>query len=145
MVAVRKHIKKISKPSCPHEYLMQKLVYEMGIVNIPKPIDFNKTTNILSMAKLDAMNISDLYGEEFDDVPGYIIEQIREIIEKLYNNHIIFPDITGYNFMIDANDKIWIIDFEHAHFKGYSGASQDHDDFVKSFIFNPTEWNSEFK
>lgn len=117
----------------------------MGIVNTPKPTGFNKATNVLTMTKLDAMNISDLYGEDFENVPECIIEQIQEIIKTLYNNYIVFPDITGYNFMIDSNDKIWIIDFEHAYFKGYSGASKDHEDFVTEFILTPTEWNSEFK
>jgi hypothetical protein len=46
-----------------------------------------------------------------------------------------YPDITGYNF-IEHNNKLWIIDFEHAHIR---------DTFVDKFIHGRNTWNPRFK
>ena len=53
-----------------------------------------------------------------------------------------YPDITGYNFLMDKNKNIWIIDFGNAYVK----SPDDPDDpFVFDFINGRNGWNPEYK
>ena len=117
-----------------HEYIMHKYVYDLHVVNIPKIISYNEKEQIMIMEKINNMNISDFYGEKSHNVPKHIFNEIRNIIKILYDNNIQYPDITGYNF-IDCDNKIWIIDFEHATFIS---------PFVVDFINGTNTWNPEF-
>jgi serine/threonine-protein kinase RIO1 len=69
-----------------------------------------------------------------------LFTKIRKVIRFLYDNYIIYPDITGYNFIEHAG-KLWIIDFEHSDFK-----TQQKNIFVEEFIANATyyKWNPWF-
>ena len=118
-----------------HEYNMHKYVYNLHIVNMPKIISYDEKEQIMVMEKINNMNISDYYGEKSHNVPTHIFKEIRHIIKTLYNNDIQYPDITGYNF-IDCDNKIWIIDFEHATFIS---------PFVVDFINGTNSWNPEFE
>jgi len=121
-----------------HEYKMHQHVYELGIVNIPKVIDYNKTTKVMKMLRVGPMSVSDFYGELITHVPPYLLFAIREIITKLYDNGIIYPDITGYNF-IEHDGKVWIIDFEHAKYMN------DYQKFTIKFVNGVKQWNPEFR
>jgi tRNA A-37 threonylcarbamoyl transferase component Bud32 len=70
--------------------------------------------------------VKDLAGRRITQrrVKG-IVKEVRQIIGKLQANNIIYPDITGYNF-INFNDKIWIID-------------------VNEFVKGLNSWNPYFK
>jgi tRNA A-37 threonylcarbamoyl transferase component Bud32 len=92
------------------------------------------------MENIPQMCVSDFYGEKADDISPKLFKRIRAIIRFLHDNHIIYPDITGYNF-IECADKLWIIDFEHSDFK-----TNHRDAFVETFIANPdfNRWNPNF-
>jgi tRNA A-37 threonylcarbamoyl transferase component Bud32 len=122
------------------EYYIHNLIYNSDIVNIPKPYSYNIKTRTFTMYKINQMSISDKYGENFSDVPQHIIEEIRNIISTLYYNDIEYPDITGYNF-IEYDNKIWIIDFEHA---SYKLNKKRYDPFILKFINGHNGWNSKF-
>src|SRR5210317_2487186 len=109
-----------------HEYDVHKYVYNLKLekVNVPKIISYDKEKEIMVMHKIDAMNLSDMFGEKSSDIDEYYFDEIRTIIKTLSDNGIEYPDITGYNFIEHAN-KIWIIDFEHAHIR---------DTFIDKFI-----------
>ena len=132
-----------------HEYNMQKHIYNLGILNVPKIISYDEIKKIMIMEKIEALNISDFYGEEPFNIDNSLFDKIRTIIKTLYENNIIYPDITGYNFIQDENDIIWIIDFEHAKFRFYKDENNfEHeytDNFVYKFINGLNEWNPEFK
>ena len=122
-----------------HEYQMQKYIYDLNILNVPKIINYDSNNKILEMEKINNFNISDMYGENSENVPISIFSEIRNIINILYQNGITYPDITGYNF-IENDNKIWIIDFEHSYF-----TNNDNDDkFVNEFINGLNEWNPYF-
>jgi len=121
------------------EYEMHKHIQSLGIVNTPKILAYDRDTRIMLMEKVNYMNISDYYGENDTDITPELFARIREIIKTLYENNVVYPDITGYNF-IEYNKKIWIIDFEHANFK-----SLLQDDFVVKFINGANKWNPRFK
>lgn len=121
-----------------YEFNMQKLVYNLKIVNVPKIIHYNKQTKTLIMQKINGICISDNYGNEPNCIPSSVMEKIQDIVNILYQHDVIYPDITGYNFIQDENDdnKIWVIDFEHAFYN---------DPYIRKFMTKKTnEWNREF-
>ncbi len=124
-----------------HEYTSQRMISNMEKFNVPKIYGYNEETKRMVMQKIYGMSVSDMYGEKGKDVPEDIYDQIREIIKYLYNMDIIYPDITGYNFILHE-DKIWIIDFEHVAFG--KNFKKDHP-FVKKFINGHNGWNPKFK
>ena len=124
-----------------HEYQMYKYIYDLSAnceINVPKLISYDKTSKILIMQLLPNMNVSDFYGENITFVNNNTIDKIRETIKILYEHHIVYPDITGYNF-IEYDEKVWIIDFEHAHFM-----TNTKNMFVERFIGGLNRWNPLF-
>lgn len=113
-------------------------------------IDYNETTHELTMEKIDNMCVSDMYGEDFKNVPLNIVEKIRNIIRMLYDDGFCYPDITGYNFIEDSNGTVWIIDFEHCFCKGsyniLSNKEKEHIKFIEKFNSGEAQsWNPEFR
>ncbi len=127
-----------------HENVMHKYIYNLKIdgINIPRPVMYKKTTRQFVMEKIDGMSVSDMYGDSIEDVPDVVFEQLREIMIKLVDNGIKYPDFTGYNFMLDNKvpDKIWIIDFEHA-------INEDCTDneFIMDVYCGAKIWNDDYK
>jgi len=129
----------IKKDVSMKEYEMHKHVHSLGIVNTPKILAYDRDTKVMIMEKVNYMNVSDYYGEKETDITPDLFKKIRKIIKTLYDNNIVYPDITGYNF-IEFDKKIWIIDFEHSNFKPLLT-----DDFVVKFINGLDKWNPRFK
>ena len=127
-----------------HEYTMQTYVYNLKLanINVPKIISYDKKTKVMIMEKIDSLNLSDMHGEKASDLDEYYFDEIRTIITTLANNNIEYPDITGYNF-IEYDNKIWIIDFEHASI--FDTKKQMKDPFVNKFISGANKWNPRFK
>jgi tRNA A-37 threonylcarbamoyl transferase component Bud32 len=100
-----------------HEYELQKYVYDLNIVNVPRIYDYDKKTKVMKMEDLNVDNIAVMYDEYEEDLQNkdldYLYDEIRNIILKLYQNNIIYVDITPYNF-IETKNGVYIIDFEHA-------------------------------
>ena len=123
-----------------NEYQIHQHVYDLNIVNIPKIISYNEKTKQMTMVKVGKMNVSDFYGDLAENIDDELFSKIRKIIKTLYDNNILYIDITGYNFIEDEeNDKLWIIDFEHATLN-----PKIKNDFVEKFLKGVNEWNPEF-
>ena len=129
------------------EFMMHEHIYNLskgitgGVLNVPKIINYEVDKQILTMEKIDHMCVSDFYGENEKHISKDLFRTVRSIIRLLYDNHIVYPDITGYNF-IECEGKLWIIDFEHSDFK-----SAKKNAFVEKFINDETynHWNPWFK
>ena len=121
------------------EYKIHKYVYNLHIVNVPKIKSYNRKTKQLKMVRVGTMSVSDYHGETAEHIHEDLFARIRNIIQTLYDHDILYIDITGYNF-IENDNKLWIIDFEHANFK-----SLLKDDFVVKFINGADKWNPRFK
>ena len=131
------YVKKNVKVS---EYKMHNHIYQLGIVNCPKIISYDKKNKILTMEKIDNMCLSDFYGKSANNIPSNIFSEIKQIIKKLYDNNIEYTDITGYN-SIEHENKIWIIDFEHSKIK-----KRKFDQFIHDFLKDDTQmWNKDFE
>ena len=133
-VYVKQNVKK-------HEYDMHKYVYDLKIVDIPEIINYDIEKQVLTLVKINNMNVSDMYGEKINKVPKSLVKQIQTIIKTLHDNNIEYPDITGYNF-IEANDIVWIIDFEHSSIIENNKVK---DPFVTKFINGLNKWNPNFR
>ena len=98
-----------------NEYTIHTHVQELNVLNVPRILHYDENAHIMVMEKIHGQNLSDFYGEEAADVNPKIFAQVREIIKTLRNHNVTYIDITGYNFMLDNNEKLWIIDFEHSY------------------------------
>jgi tRNA A-37 threonylcarbamoyl transferase component Bud32 len=121
------------------EYKIHKYVYNLDIVNIPKIKSYNKKTKQMKMVRVGTMSVSDYYGETAEHIGDELFAKIRSIIQTLYDNDILYIDITGYNF-IENDNKLWIIDFEHATYNH----PRKKDEFVEKFLEGHNGWNPEF-
>lgn len=122
-----------------NEFMLNRLTNFLGI---PSPKVLAYYNNTLKLEKINGMSLSDFYGEKETDIPEYIFESIRVIVEELLKIGICYPDITGYNFMIDDKEKLWIIDFGHAY---VTNPEEEDDEFVTKFIEGYNGWNPLFK
>jgi len=120
------------------EYKIHTYVYDLGIVNIPKIVSYDKKTKQMKMIRVGIMNVSDFYGADAKDISEELFDKIRSVIRTLYEHNILYIDITGYNF-IECGDKLWIIDFEHAKYN-----ARRKNKFVEKFLEGANEWNPEF-
>ena len=125
------------------EFKIHDYVYNLGIVNMPKIVDYNKKTKEMKMERVGVMNVSDFYGAEAKNISEELFGRIRSIIQTLYDHNILYIDITGYNF-IETDDKIWIIDFEHAKHNNANAKRKIKNKFVERFLAGANEWNPEF-
>ena len=121
------------------EYKLHAHVYDLGIVNIPKIVEYNKNTKVMKLVRVGISNISNCYGESPENISNELFSKIRKIIQTLYDHNIEYIDITGYNFIENAN-KIWIIDFKHAKYN-----PDNKNEFVNKFLEGNNVWNPEFR
>ena len=69
---------------------------------------------------------------------------IINILIYLYENNIVYPDITGYNFIVEEiTEKLWLVDYEHSFFLLFSSYNE-HNQFVEEFIQGKPSWNPYF-
>jgi tRNA A-37 threonylcarbamoyl transferase component Bud32 len=120
------------------EYKIHAYVYDLGIVNIPKIVHYNKKTKQMVMVKVGLMNVADFYGSLAADITADMFARIRAIIQTLYDHDILYIDITGYNF-VESGNTVWILDFEHARYN-----AKRKNAFVERFLGGADEWNPEF-
>jgi len=115
----------------------QKRAYK--IVPCPKVINtFNHDDKIyFLMEKLDAKTIYELYRDDPKNIPKNIWEQIHRIVVTLYYYDIHYLDISAYNFMVNKENKVFVIDFGDAKFVEVNW-------FLKDFMDGEKAWNPDF-
>jgi tRNA A-37 threonylcarbamoyl transferase component Bud32 len=117
------------------EARFQRKAAELGLS--PRVIRCNK--NSIIMENLNKPCIADQYGDNIDDIPEWIQEEILAILFTLYLIGIEYVDVTPYNF-IEKDNKIWIIDFGHAR-----NVPDYVDDYIDDLFANwKLKWNSDF-
>lgn len=121
-----------------NELDLQKRASKLNIA--PKIIDnyYHDHKMYVLMERINGVTIADMYGEEKKDIPKKIWNEIHDIIEKLYYVGIQYVDITPYNFMIDSNEKIKVIDFGHASQIKINW-------FLRDFLDGLNDFNPDFK
>ena len=111
-------------------------------IHIPKIISYDKKSKVLIMQTIHGDNLSNIYGEDIHEVPIKVINIIRKCLYLFQQYMVEYIDITGYNFMLDKNENLWIIDFEHAICLTPTDIP---DPFLQKFINGLLSWNPEFK
>lgn len=102
----------------------------------------NKYIGHITMEKIDEMCLADKYGEDPNNIPKLIWDQIRTIVRILYNEEgIEYIDITGYNF-IEKKGKVYIIDFGDAI---YTKKDREINWFLSYFLGGHNGWNPDFR
>ena len=90
-----------------NEYTLARIANKVLDIPTPNIIYYDEVSKIMRMVMIDGMSISDYYGSEDNNIPVHIFEKIRTIIKNLWKSEIVYPDITGYNFIEDKNGKVW--------------------------------------
>lgn len=111
-------------------------------IRIPRIFSYNETTRQMVMQRVDGDNLSNIYGENFSDISINLQNAVRAFIKILNENSIEYIDITGYNFMLDKGDNLWIIDFEHTKI---GDNNKENNPFLEKFISGENVWNPEFR
>jgi RIO-like serine/threonine protein kinase len=94
----------------------------------------------LVMDHIDGSCLADLYSDDSSKIPARIWDEIRRILEVLYEREgIEYIDITSYNFVEDVNGKLWIIDFGDAK---YTEGKVNW--FLREFLDGENGWNPDF-
>jgi tRNA A-37 threonylcarbamoyl transferase component Bud32 len=121
--------------------------YLRGPYPIPYPISYRheggiyvagpflteeKRRNIMIMERVNGRDLATEYGSSDGDTPYDVYDRCRNMIITLHNEGIIYPDITSYNFMLDYENEVWIIDFGHVREVSW---------FIRDFIDGHNEWN----
>ena len=129
-------------PNTPYEEIrrearLQRVAAGMGLA--PRITRCTKTAIV--MENLNAPSLAEVYGDDPEDVPLWIRDDILDILYTLYTvAEIEYIDVTPYNF-IERDGVVWIIDFGHAQRR-----SGDIDPYLDEIFANwsITKWNSEF-
>ena len=79
-----------------NEFLFQNMVQRFLPINAPKIFVYSRETKTLEMENLNGwMSVSDMFSEDVTEIPTEIFESIRYIIQVLFDNGIVYNDITG--------------------------------------------------
>ena len=111
-------------------------------IHVPQVIHYDQDKKILTMQKIHGDNLSNIYGEDIKEVPVKLIKIIQKLINLMNYYLIEYIDLTGYNFMLDKNDNLWIIDFGHTKCREKNDAPNP---FLLEFINGKLSWNPDFK
>jgi RIO-like serine/threonine protein kinase len=96
------------------------------------------------MESVNGLSLYDKYGDSPSDIPEWIWTEIFRILTVLYEcEGIEYVDITSYNFM-EAEGKIWIIDFGHAYYTKKKGGEKPDNWFLQGVLDGEKRWNPDF-
>ena len=136
---------KVPKAAAQLEYELQTYIgskYEFT----PKTNSITWLTNTVEISMdlvPNGSTLADRFSDDPQDIPQWVWDEMRRIIKILYYEEgIEYIDITPYNFMIDSNDKIWLIDYGHAY---YTDQSKPINWFLCEFIYGEVKsFNPDF-
>jgi len=128
----------------PHEVAMQQAARHILPGHVPDVLSYDAATKTLRMEAVDGMSLADFYGEDAAAVPPALWPAVRRLVAALLEGGLAYPDITGYNFMLDkATEQLYVIDFEHA---SPVAAAAEAPPFVRDFASGAAgaRWNPDF-
>ena len=122
------------------EIQLQKDAAAFGFCPPILDVKFTDSDCTISMHKIETMCLADMYGDKETDLPNHLWAEIHTIVNTLYEEAgIEYIDITPYNF-IEHKNKVYIIDFGDAYYKGTKPRNWFHKDFLNI----PYGWNPDF-
>lgn len=135
-------VKQVSTSSSENEVELQTIASKHGFSPKILATSTHDGMCIICMENLNADCLADVYGENPEDIPLWIWNQIRIMVKTLLQEEgIEYPDITPYNF-IEKDNRIYMIDFGDAK---YTNINEPISWFVEEFIEGENSWNPDYK
>jgi tRNA A-37 threonylcarbamoyl transferase component Bud32 len=109
-------------------------------VPCPKIVDnfVEEGKGYIAMTRIQGESIYSIYGDDPKKLPKPIWKQIHSIVAKLYYKDIHYVDITPFNFIVDPNEVVHILDFGDAYKMKVNW-------FLKDFLDGEISWNPDFE
>lgn len=95
---------------------------------------------VMIMERIQGQDLATMYGEEDWQTPHDVHERCRAIIDSLRNESIFYNDITSYNFMMDDQETVVVVDFGHAKWK-----EEEAHHFIQDYLDGENGWNPDFR
>jgi tRNA A-37 threonylcarbamoyl transferase component Bud32 len=141
-----KHIKytdKRSKKAAELEVELQTIAARHGLAPAVISSSYLEDECVICMENAGQC-LAALYSDDSKKIPKAFWQQIRHILEVLYEvEGIEYIDITSYNFT-EKNGKIYIIDFGDAYYTKKSRGEKPANWFLRDFLEGAYEWNPDF-
>jgi RIO-like serine/threonine protein kinase len=135
--------KSVSNDKAELETELQTIASSYGFSPNIHQVTTHKKNTIIRMDKIQGDTLYTLYGDEPEDIPDWIWEKIRLMIQILYDEEgIEYVDITPYNFM-ESDGKIYIIDFGDAKYT--TETDEPINWFLQEFLEGTNSWNPDFE
>lgn len=135
-------VKHLDSSVAEDEVALQMIASIHGVAPTIRTIQKDADKWTIEMDDLDCSNtLSNLYGDDESDIPEWIWDDIRSILQTLLEEGIEYRDITSYNF-IQKDDKIYVIDFGDAR---YVSRNREMNWFVREFMEGHNGWNPDFR
>lgn len=133
-------IKEVSSDGSDMEIELQRIAAGYGFS--PKIIDVQNAGDVtrIYMENLEEEPLSGKYGDDPDDIPDWIWDEIRGMVSILFEEEgIEYRDITPYNF-IEKDEKVFMIDFGDAKY-----TDGEPNWFLAEFLEGENSWNPDYK
>lgn len=137
------YIKEVESTKAEPEVELQIIASKYGFSPKISSVEYddNNVCKIV-MEDVEADCLANTYGDDPEDVPLWIWNQIRTMVTTLYEQEgIEYTDITPYNF-IEKDNRIYMIDFGDAK---YTDNSQPVNWFLSEFMDGENYWNPDYK
>jgi RIO-like serine/threonine protein kinase len=135
--------KSVSNDKAELEIELQSIASTYGFSPKIHRVTTDDNWTYIEMDKIQGDTLYTLYGDDPEDIPDMVWEQIRLIIQMLYDEEgIEYVDITPYNFM-ESNGKIYVIDFGDARY--IPETDEPINWFLEEFLEGTNSWNPDFE
>lgn len=127
-----------------NEVMLQALAADIGLAPKIKKTDYK---TFIEMDDLKEMSVSDMYGDDIEDIPPKILNAMWAILYSLYHLcDIEYIDVWPRNF-IERNGRVWIIDFGDAREILHDDEDYEPDEYLAGILEagKITHWNPEFE
>jgi RIO-like serine/threonine protein kinase len=96
--------------------------------------------SIVCMERLHGISLDKKYGTNAGRVPQYVWQQIKSILQILYNETIEYVEIAPHNFIEAYDGKIYIINFGEAYYTIEDGSNVPMNRFLRNFLEVGHSW-----
>ena len=142
MVQRKMYVKEVDPNKAESEIELQTIAAGYGFSPKISEVEYYDDTCKITMAHMEAECLANIYGDDPEDIPPWIWDQIRTMVTTLYEHEgIEYVDITPYNF-IEKDNRIYMIDFGDAR---YTDNNKPADWFLREFMDGENSWNPDYK
>lgn len=136
------YVKEVDSSKADLEIDLQTIAAEYGFSPKISIVEYVDDVCKIMMDDVEAECLANTYGDDPEDVPLWIWNQIRTMVTTLYEHEgIEYVDITPYNF-IEKDNRIYMIDFGDAK---YTDNEKPVDWFLTEFMEGENYWNPDYK